>query len=152
MSLNRIKKIIRYATIGGILTCQFQANATEIVTVLCPESLNVTETASELEAGWDVVVDRGRRAYKLDGVRIYLGHPREMGSLVPDSVRREAGLQKTTWLFSKSVSDQYWIACSYQNTKLLAIKKLAPDLASCQIKEQLLPSGTVLKLKSVHCQ
>ena len=152
MSLNRVEKIIRYATIVGILASQFQANAAEDVPVLCPESLNITETVSELETGWDVVVDPGRRTYKLDGVRIYMGHPREMGNLAPDSVRREAGLQKTTWLFFKSVSEQYWIACSYQNTKLLAIKKLAPDLASCQIKEQLLPSGSVLKIQSVRCQ
>jgi hypothetical protein len=152
MLLNsRIKKL-KYAIIVAFFSFQSHVLSAVAATVLCPESLKVTESVLEVEADWEVIIDPGRRAYMLDGVRIYIGHPNQMGSLAPDSVLRDKELQKTTWHFPSSGSDKYWIACSYRNTKLLAIKKLDPEIKSCQVAEQLLPSGALLKLKSVLCQ
>ena len=118
----------------------------------CPESINVTEKASEVDAPWEVALDNGRRGYFLDDVRFYSGHPSQMASLVPDSVNRSTSERKSIWRFPSDNSTGYWIACSYQNTRLLATKKLPPVVKKCQVIEQLLPSGVVLKVKSIACQ
>lgn len=146
------KKMIRQGLFIGFFSFLSQANAATDVKILCPESLAVAETASGVDVDWEVIVDGGRGAHVLDGVRVYDGHPRELANLVPDSVRREKGLQKTTWRFSNARSENYWLACSYQNTTLLAVKKLTSTLKSCQVTQQLLPSGAVLKIKSMICQ
>lgn len=146
------KNTTRQALFITIFCFLQQANAATDAKVLCPESLDVTETVSGLDVAWEGVVDGARRAHKLEGVRLYYGHPKEMRNLVPDSVRREKGLQKTTWRFSTSASENYWLACTYQNTTFLAVKKLTPEIKSCIVTEQMLPSGVVLKLKSVMCQ
>ena len=146
------KKKLQHALLIATFSFLHQANAATDAQVLCPESLDVTETVSGLELEWEGVVDSARRAHRLEGVRLYSGHPKEMGNLVPDSVRREKGLQKTTWRFPTSASENYWLACTYQNTTFLAVKKLAPELKNCTVTQQRLPSGAVLKLKSVTCQ
>ena len=142
----------RLALLIATFSFLHQANAATDAQVLCPESLDVTETVSGLDVAWEGVVDGARRAHKLEAVRLYNGHPKEMGNLVPDSVLHEKGLQKTSWRFPASASENYWLACTYQNTNFLAVKKLAPEIKSCIVTEQLLPSGVVLKLKSVTCQ
>ena len=152
MLSNNYKNMMRLALCIAVFSFLHQANAATDTKVLCPESLDVTETVSGLELEWEGVVDSARRAHKLEGVRLYSGHPKEMGNLVPDSVRHEKGLQKTSWRFPTSASENYWLACTYQNTTFLAVKKLAPELKSCTVTQQLLPSGAVLKLKSVTCQ
>ena len=146
------KNMVRHALFIAFFSFLHQANAATDAQVLCPESLDVTETVSGLDVAWEGVVDGARRAHKLEGVRLYNGHPKDMGNLVPDSVRREKGLQKTSWRFPTSASENYWLACTYQNTPFLAVKKLAPELKSCTVTQQLLPSGAVLKLNSVTCQ
>ena len=152
MLSNNTKNMMRLALCIAVFSFLHQANAATDTMVLCPESLDVTETVSGLELEWEGVVDGARRVHKLEGVRLYSGHPKEMGNLVPDSVRREKGLQKTTWRFPTSASENYWLACTYQNTTFLAVKKLTPEIKSCIVTEQMLPSGVVLKLKSVMCQ
>lgn len=118
----------------------------------CPESINVTEKASEVDRPWEVTLDNGRRGYFLDDVRFYSGHPSQMASLVPDSDSRSANERKSIWRFPSNSSTGYWIACSYQNTRLLATKKLPTNVKECQVVEQLLPSGVVLKVKSTACK
>lgn len=118
----------------------------------CPESIKVTENASGIDATWEITLDNGRRGYFLDDIRFYSGHPSQMASLVPDSTSRSANERKSIWRFPSDSSTGYWIACSYQNTRLLVTKKLPKNVKTCQVNEQLLPSGVVLKVKGVACQ
>ncbi|QDQ27511.1 hypothetical protein FNU76_14740 [Chitinimonas arctica] len=128
------------------------ASAAESQAMSCPESLPVTEQAGTLDKPWEVVADQGRGGYGLDGVRFYSGPPQEMATLVPDQTRQTSRERKSVWRLPSNGGQQYWLACAYRNTALLATRALPPELKSCELTEQLLPSGKVLKVVAVVCK
>jgi hypothetical protein len=145
------KSLLIYAILFA--TCSTKlVNAHESQTLYCPEAIKTTQEAAEVDPEWQVTLDKGVGGNALEDVRFYAGHPSQIANLVPDSSQRLGKLRKSTWRFSKTDHSEYWVACSYRKTNLLVTKKLPEKLVSCQLNEQLLPSGSVLKIKDVVCQ
>ena len=156
MLSNRVAENIPRVVVGLVLlfSClsrgAFAADRDHLLS--CPESIKVTEKASGVDAAWQVTLDKGRGEYSLENIGFYAGHPSRMASLVPDSTDDSAGERKSIWRFPQDGSTRYWIACSYRNTRLLATKKLRAGVKTCEVNEQLLPSGAVFKISGVVCQ
>ncbi len=93
----------------------------------CPESIKVNEKISEGPASWEAVANPQGHYFK--GVAFYIGHPKEMSSLVPDRESKE----KAAWQFSKKESQKFWLACEYQNTEMMLVKELPRSLSQCEV-------------------
>lgn len=118
----------------------------------CPASIDVSEHANRVDAGWEATPDEGRRGYSLEQVSFYDGHPREMASLVPDDSTQNGMSRSSRWTFSRNAERPIWVACSYQNTRLMMTRALPPSTHRCVLKEQLLPSGATLKIDGISCE
>lgn len=130
-----------------------QVVAAEPQRIVCPETLTVTETAPPPDPAWEIAVDGGRPGFVLEGVTFYLGHPKELASLVPDrSERRSRHEERSVWKLVKEPGKAYWIGCSYSNTHLLAARKVPEEATSCQVVRQILPSGATLRIKEITCR
>lgn len=118
----------------------------------CPASIEVSEQFQGEQSEWEAFIDRSRGGYRLDNVGIYSGHPKERGALVPDKTARSKGIGKTVWRFPGKKSATSWLACSYSNTNIMLVRQLPDGLSYCEMTSELLPSGSVLRIKSVVCE
>ena len=118
----------------------------------CPASVQVSENLANQIPPWEVVMDQGRGGYNLDNVGFYSGHPRNKAAVVPDKTARSKGLEKTTWRFPEKKSADYWINCFYANTNITLTRQLPDGLSHCEVASELLPSGSVLRIKSISCK
>lgn len=140
--------ILIFRCVSFCLCCLFGVSS---AANLCPSELKVNEAVSDIDQGWEAITDPARRGYRLDGVRVYFGHPSNLASLVPDSSERAGNVLVSVWHFSAGV-EKYWLACSYQNTRQIAIKELNAGIKFCQLKQQLTRSGSLLKIQSIECR
>ena len=118
----------------------------------CPASVQVSESLANQVPPWEAVADQGRGGYNLDNVGFYNGHPKNKAAVVPDKTSRSKGLAKTMWRFPQKKSADFWISCSYANTSILLTRQLPDGLSHCDVTSELLPSGSVLRIKSIACE
>jgi hypothetical protein len=118
----------------------------------CPASIEVSEQLQSEQPGWESLVDQTRGGYRLDNVGFYNGHPKEKGAVVPDKTTRSKSIAKTVWRFPGKKSATSWLACSYANTSVMLVRQLPDGLSYCEMTSELLPSGSVLRIKSVVCE
>jgi hypothetical protein len=72
--------------------------------------------------------------------------------MVPDKTTRSKGLAKTSWRFPQKKSADFWVGCSYANTSIMLARQLPEGLSQCEVINDLLPSGSVLRIRSIVCE
>jgi hypothetical protein len=150
MVLQPARKYGVYFLVG--LCCVLTTSASFAIELQCPASVDVSEKLVNEPSPWEAVIDQGRGGYHLDKVGFYSGHPKNKGAVVPDKATRSKGLAKTTWYFPQKKSDNFWISCSYANTAIMLTQQLPDGLSYCEVASELLPSGSVLRIKSIVCK
>jgi hypothetical protein len=118
--------------------------------VQCPAALDEAPAVSSTAAGWEIVSEAGKRP--LDQVGLYLFHPRQKSSLVPDGTRRLKSDEVVTWRLTRGPKEEFWVACSYVGTTAMLARKLEPPISECAATYELLRSGQRLRLKNVTCK
>ena len=115
----------------------------------CPDSIPVKQELSKPIAGWESVEQQTNPS--LDQIAVYLHHPNEKGSLVPDSDNKRKGHELVTWKFLDA-KEEHWVACTYHDTNVMLAKKLSASFQQCIADYTLLPSGSRLKLSHFRCK
>jgi hypothetical protein len=81
----------------------------------CPDAILATEATSAALGPWEAVIDESKGGRTLEQIRVYTGHPREMGSLMPDNAIKRSGKLVSTWqLASPDARGGYWLGCAYR--------------------------------------
>jgi hypothetical protein len=121
--------------------------AARTVDTPCPGTLQIKQTPTNTPGGWSVMPDPRRDTdHRLQGITFFAGDPRNMVALAPDTEKRSTRGYASTWRFPPD--DQgYWIGCSYTDTNLLAVRKLADNISQCDLMQYLAdrrrPGGAV---------
>jgi len=116
----------------------------------CPPMMPITQTPVNTPQGWTLMADPRRDAsHHLQAVTFFSGDPQDMASLSPDIEKRTPKGYSSTWRFQQhgGQQDDYWIGCSYTDTNLIAIRKLASNISQCDMTQYLSdrkrPGGSV---------
>lgn len=123
------------------------ALAARTVGTPCPPTLQIAETPANPPGGWTVIPDPGRdNAHRLQSISFFSGDPKDGAALAPDDEKRTTRGYSSTWYFQPDDTG-YWIGCSYTNTSLMAIRKLADNIGQCDMTQYLAdrkrPGGAV---------
>lgn len=101
-----------------------------LASTLCPETINVHQTASRLPAGWSVSYSKS--PVQLEIVSLYIGPPKDGVPLGFDTMVNTMDGSVVTWQIPKD-SRGYWIKCSYNGTTLELSKELPRTLSTCVV-------------------
>jgi hypothetical protein len=139
-----------------ILNYLFSIATAKDIQYFCPSSIQSVETSNIPSVDkWQIISDKRRSLafskHKLKGVDIYVGHPNDMGALIPDIISNNKD-QKLIWEFPKSGTDRYWLACVYTNTTLIATQELSEKVHSCQVITHKLADGIFHNGQDITCQ
>ena len=99
--------------------------------VTCPPSMDTRQQASSPPAEWTVSRDDG--ASHLAGITIYDGPPSEQASLVYDNRTSGKGTWAAVWTFPAGPPRPYFLACSYEGTKLILSRQLPAATKECRV-------------------
>ena len=119
------------------------------VEIVCPSRIEVTEAVLPTDSSWSVILDQGERGYLLESMRVYSGHPHNLGNLIPDETTTGNGQRKYLWHLN---NEDFWVACVYSNTRSLLAKQLPNDLSVCELTEKTLPTGAKLRIERFACR
>lgn len=139
-----------------ILTCSAAAlysvaTTAGLTKIDCPREIKVTESVAVVDSSWSTTRNEGGR-YILDNVLVYWGHPRRMGTLIPDESIERNLRRVSTWNLDASGKEEHWVACSYSNSLTLLTKVLPKNYKKCELSTELLPTGTKLSIESFACE
>ncbi len=114
----------------------------------CPATMQIAQTPLSTPPGWTLMADPRRDAnHHLQAVTFFAGDPQDMAALSPDTEKRTPKGYSSTWRFRNRDVDGYWIGCSYTDTNLVAIRKLADNISQCDMTQYLSdrkrPGGSV---------
>ena len=129
--------------------------ASEVFKVECPEAIQVDERLVSKHPLWEGAADNGygQFGHMLHNVGLYYGHPKNRASMVPEDTTDKNRVRKSAWkLLGNGAQEEYWVACSYNNTLQILVQRLPSHLKSCEASDTLLPSGSVLKIGAVVCR
>ncbi|WP_137937981.1 STY0301 family protein [Chitinivorax sp. B] len=140
----------RLASLGLVMLISAQTATAQNYT--CPEFLEVKASAESPGAPWEITQDKGSRGATLATARFYDGPPADMANLAPDQSTQNKRERKSIWHFAASKPRKIWVACSYHQTDLMATQALPDHITQCQITEQLLANGSVLKITGISCR
>ena len=115
------------------------ATSAHAIDYLCPKRMTVeTQSAAEVDGVESLNLDTTQLAHDahyIDGISLYLGHPRDMAQLVPDNENQSTDI--SIWS-TPANKENYWMACHYTSTSLIYAKKIQANTASCSVMK----SGT----------
>lgn len=117
--------------------------------IQCPESIKENLSVKDSPADWEVIEGPGE--HTLDQVSIYLSHPRQKGTQVPDNVKRTKNEESVTWRIIRGQSDEYWVGCSYHDTTAILARKLNNRISQCVASYEISQTGQRLRLKKAFC-
>lgn len=118
----------------------------------CPEAPAVKESLVDLEPGWEIVRDEGKRGVHLVSISVYDGHPSGMAVLVPDAVSTKNRKRVSLWKLSSAPQEGYWISCNYSNTQLMLARRVPGSAETCEVGETLSSNGRLLSIDVVRCR
>lgn len=139
--------VLRLAAAIGMAGAASACVAARPVNTPCPNKLQVSQAPINTPGGWTVMPDPRRDAdHRLQAITFFSGDPRNMVALAPDSEKRSPRGYASTWHFQPDQAG-YWIGCSYTDTNLLAVRKLADNISQCDMMQYLAdrrrPGGSV---------
>jgi hypothetical protein len=137
----------RLAAAMGLIAWAPACLAARPISTPCPGTLQVSQTSVSTPGGWTVMPDPRREAdHRLQGITFFSGDPRNMVALAPDTEKRSTRGYASSWHFQPD-EQGYWIGCSYTDTNLLAVRKLADNISQCDMMQYLAdrrrPGGSV---------
>jgi hypothetical protein len=138
-----------------MLSISGASSAGELFKLECPEAIQVDERLVSEHPLWESATDTGygQFGHRLHNNSLYYGHPKNRASMVPEDTTDKKGERKSTWkLLDNGTKEEYWVACSYNNTLQILVRRLPPHLKSCETSDTLLPSGSTLKIGAVVCR
>lgn len=106
------------------------------ITIQCPQTISVQQTTDARNDEWEPIADEGLTAPSLISIAVYVGHPGEAGTLVPDQTINSTAGETTIWHLAPD-SRPYWVACIYTNSRLLLGKRIPDSAGQCYLKEAL---------------
>ncbi len=117
----------------------------------CPLSIQTSQTSDSKLDPWKIVSDKGTPGFFFFSVGLYAQHPDNNAALVPNTTYTKTETErKSNWRLSSE--EEYWIACAYLNTNLLAIQKLPVGIKSCEVTDLKSSSGKFKSSAKVICQ
>ena len=128
MEMNRSRWIT--AVVGLILFGAGAAKA-DPVTVSCPETLDVAQTAAAV-GDWQVYA-AASSTHAYSRLKIYNGHPQGKVVLDPDNADERPANYR--WTLGDA-GDTLWIECSYHGSTTRLVRQLPKGLHSCQSEKQ----------------
>jgi len=117
--------------------------------IQCPASISESSSIKNSPADWEVI--EGLEEHTLDQVSIYLFHPSQKGTQVPDNVQRTKNEESVTWRMIRGQNDEFWVGCSYHNTMAILARKLNNRISKCVASYEISKTGERLRLKKVFC-
>ena len=135
--------------------CLFAPPAAQAADVLatrfkCPDSLAQQPVADGLPAGWVVHGDPGELL--LQRAAFYDGDPVGLGTLAPDTTRRNGLVETSTWSFASGDSAHVWLGCLYRDATAMVARPLPDGLRQCTTVLRLTALGDPSEILSVQCQ
>jgi hypothetical protein len=131
--------------------CLFSISSPSIASeIKCPSSITETPTVSITDKRWTVVANSGERP--LEHVGIYLGTLSENGAQVPASTKKAKRKETVTWNIKRSLTDTFWVGCSYVGTTAVLFQELDSSVTLCAATYDLLSSGRRQRLSTLDCQ
>lgn len=112
----------------ALLLAPFLAFGAEVT---CPAVIDTRQQASSPPAAWTVSREDG--ASQLAGITIHDGPPAEQASLVYDNRITGKGTWTAMWTFSAGAPRPYYLACSYEGTKLVLSRQLPSATRECRV-------------------
>jgi hypothetical protein len=116
----------------------------------CPATLAQAPVADSLPAGWVVHGEPGR--LPLQRAAFYDGDPVGLGTLAPDTTRRNGLVETSTWSFAPGDSAHVWLGCLYRGAAAVVARPLPDGLRQCTTVLRLTPLGDPSEALSVRCQ
>jgi len=124
----------------------FESKALDIQ---CPGSISESSSIKNSPAGWEVIEEPAE--HTLDQISIYLFHPSQKGTQVPDNVKRTRNEESVTWRMIRGQNDEFWVGCSYHDTTAILARKLNNRISQCVASYEISQTGERLRLKKVFC-
>ena len=119
----------------------------------CPASISASETISSAVAPWQIVADESKGGRTLEQILVYTGHPRDMGSLAPDSSVKRNGKLVSTWLLTApDARGGHWLGCAYRNSTTLLARPLPASTKVCRLTQRVLASGATAGIDGFECE
>jgi len=143
--MNRAALLCTVFLVAGVL-----CNSSWAAELKCPTSVAVRQELQTTPAGWEAV--GGSSDVQLDRVAFYLKDPSLGGSLVPDATQRSKGEEREIWKFKANPGDEFWMGCVYLDTTVILARKLDTTVSKCEVRYELLPSGSRLRVKQILCE
>jgi hypothetical protein len=143
--MNRAVLFFLALLVAGILPSSLSA-----ADLKCPTSVAVRQELQATPAGWEAV--GGSSDVQLDRVAFYLKHPNIGGSLVPDATERSKGEERESWKFVSAPGDKFWMGCIYHDTTVILARELDTGVSKCEVRYELLRSGSRLRVKQISCE
>ena len=100
------------------------------VTVQCPDSLDVTQTA---EAVGDWQVYSTSTTHTFSRLKIYNGHPQGKMALDPDNADEQPANYR--WTLGDA-GDTLWVECDFHGATTRLVRQLPKGLHSCESEKQ----------------
>jgi len=124
------------------------ANASaETFPLSCPTEIMTQQQINTPPAGWEASVDVSllspQQGHSLHSVGFYSGPPAERALLAPDETKGRGKKFISSWTLQPA-KEKYWLACNYQQTKLILSKQLPDRPLRCEAHyegESLVPTN-----------
>jgi hypothetical protein len=116
----------RIALCGLVVLLGAGVAKSDPVTVQCPETLDVTQTAAAT-GDWQVYASSATHAFSR--LKIYNGHPQGKVVLGPNNAEEQPANYR--WTLGDA-GDNLWVECSYHGSTTRLVHQLAKGLHSCQ--------------------
>jgi hypothetical protein len=116
---------------AAALTSVAQATA---ITLDCPKTVEIRQTISTSDTSWEQAADPDLPPAALLTVSVYIEHPSESASLMPEMAEKTEHTDITIWRLPPD-SAPYWMACIYINSRTLLAKKLPLTTKQCRLTE-----------------
>ena len=115
------------AVCAGLLLFGAGLAKADPVSVQCPETLDMTQTAATV-GDWQVYASSST-THAFSRLRIYNGHPQGKVVLDPDNADEQPANYR--WALGDA-GDNLWVECSYHGSTTRLVRQLAKGLHSCQ--------------------
>src|ERR1700690_1034194 len=136
MQMKSITRIVFVACLVLLTRCLVRADS---VTVQCPESLDVTQTAATI-GDWQVYGSTATHAFSR--LHIYNGPPSGKVTLDPDNADEQP--VNFRWTLGDA-GNTLWVECTYHGATTRLIRQLPKGLHSCE-------SQKVEKTMAIACE
>ncbi|MBW8756220.1 MAG: hypothetical protein JF586_01290 [Burkholderiales bacterium] len=116
----------------------------------CPATLAQAPVAEGLPSGW--VLHGEPAELHVQRAAFYDGDPVGLGTLAPDTTRRNGLTETSTWSFAANDSEHVWLACLYGGATAVVARPLPGGLRQCTTVLRLTPLGDPSEPLSVRCR